>query len=72
VGPLVTVLEGQLATSHREVEEAHLREGFLNEDRCRAMIFRIQHGVGAALATVQLYSGHELNRLEPGFPNNAK
>ena len=58
--------------SRREVEEARLREGFLNEDHRRAMSFRIQQGAVVALAIAQLRSVHELNRLEPGFSNNAK
>lgn len=56
MGPLVTVLKGQLAASRREVEEARLWEGFLNEDHRRAMIFRIRHGAVVALATAQLHS----------------
>ena len=29
----------------------------------------VRYGVGAALAAVQLRSGHELRHLEPGFPD---
>ena len=29
----------------------------------------VRYGVGAALAAVQLHSGHELRHLEPGFLN---
>ena len=41
---LIVVLEEQLAVSHHEVEEAHLRGGFLGEDHRRGAASRAKRG----------------------------
>ena len=44
----VVVLEGQLAASYREVEEARLQGSLPNEDRHRVVVPRTRQGAGAS------------------------
>jgi hypothetical protein len=69
---LLSALEGQLAASYHETEEARLCEVLLMEDCECAVVARIRQGASVTLATLQLRTGQDFHQVAPRFLNHAR
>ena len=58
--------------SHLEEEAAHLRGFIVVEDHERAMVARTRQGASVTLASMQLWTGMNLCRVTPRFPEHTR